>query len=106
MKELVAGQQETARAERLDVADGVQIGQAVRRAEEKLRRIDVPGEQCGMRLSRGPEEGEDDQMRAMFETNFFGLVSELCCNRLVSATKYAVEGLSESLSIKLCPARY
>jgi short-subunit dehydrogenase len=76
------------------------------------------------------EEGEDDQVRAMFETNFFGLVAltnavlpgmrkrrsghivnfssigglvSFAATGYYHATKYAVEGLSESLSIEVAP---
>ena len=130
LKDLVRGNEETVLALRLDVTDESQIADAVRQAEEKFGRIDVLVNNAGYGYLAAIEEGEDDQVRAMFETNFFGLVATTkavlpgmrkrksghivnvsSIGGLVSfgatgyyhATKYAVEGLSESLAIEVVP---
>jgi NAD(P)-dependent dehydrogenase (short-subunit alcohol dehydrogenase family) len=114
----------------LDVTDRAQIAQAVRQAEEKFGCIDVLVNNAGYGYLAAVEEGEDEQIRAMFETNFFGLVAmtnavlpgmrqrrsghivnfssigglvSFAATGYYHATKYAVEGLSESLSIELAP---
>ena len=75
LKELVSGQEENALAVQLDVTDRAQIAQAVQQAEEKFGRIDVLVKNAGYGYLAAVEEGEDDQIRALFETNFFGLVA-------------------------------
>lgn len=130
LKELVSGAKENALAVQLDVTDRVQIVDTVKRAEEKFGRIDVLVNNAGYGYIGAVEEGEEDQVRAMFETNFFGLVKmtkavlpgmrrrhsghivnlssigglvSFAATGYYHATKYAVEGLSESLSIELAP---
>ena len=130
LTELVAGHEQTALALPLDVTNSAQIAAAVQQAQEKFGRIDVLVNNAGYGYLAAIEEGEDDQVRAMFETNFFGLVAMTnavlpgmrarksghivnisSIGGLVSfgatgyyhATKYAVEGMSESLAIELPP---
>ena len=130
VQELVSGHEEKALALPLDVTDTAQIAAAVQQAEKKFGRIDVLVNNAGYGYLAAIEEGEEDQVRAIFETNFFGLVAltnavlpgmrKQRSGRIVNvssiggltsfaatgyyhATKYAVEGLSESLSIELAP---
>ena len=129
IEDLAKGQ-ENALALTLDVTDKAQVAEAVKQAEAKFGQVDVLVNNAGYGYLAAIEEGEDDAVRAMFETNFFGLVeltkavlpgmrarkSGTIVNissigGLVSfgatgyyhATKYAVEGLSESLSIETKP---
>lgn len=130
VKELVAGNEANALAVELDVTDRSQIENAVRAAEEKFGRIDVLVNNAGYGYLAAIEEGEEEPVRAMFETNFFGLVNltnavlpgmrerrsghvvnfssigglvSFAATGYYHATKYAVEGMSESLSIELAP---
>ena len=130
VKELVAGHENRALAVTLDVTKPEEIKAAVKQAEEKFGQIDVLVNNAGYGYLAAIEEGEDDAVRAMFETNFFGLVDLTkevlpgmrarksghivnfsSIGGLVSfgatgyyhATKYAVEGMSESLAIEVKP---
>jgi NAD(P)-dependent dehydrogenase (short-subunit alcohol dehydrogenase family) len=114
----------------LDVTRFEQIADAVAHAEHKFGAIDVLVNNAGYGYVAAVEEGEDDQVRAMFETNFFGLVALIkkvlpgmrarrhgsiinisSVGGLIgnpglgyyNATKFAVEGLSEALAKEVAP---
>jgi len=109
---------------RLDVTDQGQIDAAIKAAEEKFGHIDVLVNNAGIGYFAAVEESEEDRVRRMFEINVFGLsrmihaalpgmrkrrkgfiVNFSSIGGLRSfpsvgyynATKFAVEGLSESL---------
>ncbi|MGZ5564671.1 MAG: oxidoreductase [Chthoniobacterales bacterium] len=109
---------------KLDVTDQAQIDVAVKAAEDRFGGIDVLVNNAGIGYFGAVEESEEDEVRRMFEINFFGLsrlihatlpgmrkrrkgfiVNFSSIGGLFSfpvtgyyhATKYAVEGLSESL---------
>ncbi len=130
VQDIVAGNEENALAVKLDVADKAQVAEAVRLATEKFGRIDVLVNNAGYGYLAAVEEGEEEQIRAIFETNFFGLVTltnavlpgmrKQRSGRIVNvssigglmsfaatgyyhASKFAVEGISESLSIEVAP---
>ncbi|RRA49907.1 oxidoreductase [Acidipila sp. EB88] len=130
LQDVVADYPDTALALALDVTSKAQVAAAVQQAEERFGRIDVLVNNAGYGYLAAVEEGEDDQVRAMFETNFFGLVAMTNAvlpgmrarrsGRIVNissigglvsfaatgyyhATKYAVEGISESLALELAP---
>ncbi len=130
LNDLLEGHEENALALKLDVTDRTQVTDAVKQAEEKFGRIDVLVNNAGYGYLAAIEEGEDDQVRAMFETNFFGLVAltnavlpgmrkrksghivnissiggmvSFGATGYYHATKYALEGMSESLAIELKP---
>ena len=115
---------------RLDVTDRAEVASRVREAEARFGRIDVLVNNAGYGYLAAIEEGEDEGIRAQFETNVFGLadlirrvlpgmrerrsgniVNYSSIGGLVSfgatgyyhATKYAVEGLSESLAVEVGP---
>lgn len=114
----------------LDVTDKGQIADAVKQAQEKFGTIDVLVNNAGYGYFSGIEEAEEEKIRAQFETNFFGLVNMIQAvlpvmreNRrghivnfssigglraftatgFYHATKFAVEGLSESLAQEVEP---
>src|SRR5215468_8189424 len=60
---------------RLDVTDRAQIDAAVRCAREVFGRIDVLVNNAGYGYISAIEEGDEAEVRAMFETNFWGLLA-------------------------------
>jgi len=130
LDDLVADHEDQVKVLALDVTDAVQIEQAVREAERAFGRIDVLVNNAGYGYLSAVEEGEDPEIRAMFETNFFGLAAMIRAvlpgmrsrgqghivnissvggiigfpgSGYYAATKFAVEGLSESLSKEVEP---
>ena len=130
IQDLVAPYPNTSLALALDVADSRQVAGAVARAEQAFGGIDVLVNNAGYGYLAAVEEGEEEEVRAMFETNFFGLVA--VTRRVLpgmrsrgrghvvnissvgglignpgagyyNATKFAVEGLSEALSKEVEP---
>ena len=114
----------------LDVTLPLQIADVVLQAEARFGRIDVLVNNAGYGYLSAVEEGEDDEVRAMFETNVFGLANmtkavlpgmrERRRGHIVNissmggligfpgigyynATKFAVEGLSEALAKETAP---
>ncbi|MCW6508126.1 oxidoreductase [Lichenifustis flavocetrariae] len=128
--DLISGHEGRAIALRLDVTNPGEIATAVKAAEDAFGRIDVLVNNAGYGYISAIEEGEDDQIRAQFETNVFGLIDlttavlpgmrarksghivnfssigglvSFAATGYYHATKYAVEGLSESLAIEVAP---
>jgi NAD(P)-dependent dehydrogenase (short-subunit alcohol dehydrogenase family) len=128
--DIVAGHEKNGLALALDVDKHDQIEAAVKAAEDRFGRIDVLVNNAGYGYLAAVEEGDDADVRAMFETNFFGLAamtrSILPIMRAqksgaivnvssmggfigfpgsgyYAATKFAVEGLSEALSKEVGP---
>jgi NAD(P)-dependent dehydrogenase (short-subunit alcohol dehydrogenase family) len=128
--DLVEGHERTALALRLDVTKPDEIAAAVHAAQERFGQIDVLVNNAGYAYLAAVEEGEDSEVRAMFEANFFGLaamtqavlpgmrarrsghivnissiggLASFAATGYYHATKYAVEGLSESLALEVAP---
>jgi NAD(P)-dependent dehydrogenase (short-subunit alcohol dehydrogenase family) len=128
--DIVAGHGKNGLALALDVDKQVQIDAAVKAAEAGFSRIDVLVNNAGYGYLAAVEEGDDADIRAMFETNFFGLAAMTRAvlpimraqrsgaivnissvggfigfpgSGYYAATKFAVEGLSESLSKEVGP---
>jgi NAD(P)-dependent dehydrogenase (short-subunit alcohol dehydrogenase family) len=130
IQDLVAGYKDTGLALALDVTQSQQIAAAVAEAEKFFGRIDVLVNNAGYGYLASVEEGEEAEVRAMFDTNFFGLIAVtqavlpgmrarhtghilnissiggLVANPSTgyySATKFAVEAISESLAKEVEP---
>jgi NAD(P)-dependent dehydrogenase (short-subunit alcohol dehydrogenase family) len=115
---------------KLDVTDKAEVTDAVKQAEAKFGSIDVLVNNAGYGYVGAVEESDEGEVRAMVETNFFGLarmihvvlpgmrlrrrgniVNISSIGGLVgfpgvgyyNATKFAVEGLSEALSKEVAP---
>ncbi|MFS2179743.1 oxidoreductase [Rhizobium pisi] len=114
----------------LDVTDSRSVARAVRDAETHFGAIDVLVNNAGYGYLSAIEEGDDAEIRAQFETNVFGLIDvtkqvlpgmrarrqghifnvsslgglvAFAATGYYHATKFAVEGLSESLSYEVRP---
>jgi NAD(P)-dependent dehydrogenase (short-subunit alcohol dehydrogenase family) len=130
VKDLVVGHEGHSLALRLDVTDAMQVDKAVKEAEAMFGHIDVLVNNAGYGYVAAIEESQEDEVRAMFETNFFGLarmvhavlsgmrrrrhgyiVNMSSIGGLITypslgyydATKHAVEGFSETLSKEIEP---
>jgi len=128
--DLVSGHDASALALKLDVDSPADIVAVVEAAKQKFGRIDVLVNNAGYGYLAAVEEGEDADIRAMFETNFFGLAAMTRAvlplmraqnsgavvnvsstggfignpgSAYYAATKFAVEGLSEALSKEVAP---
>ncbi|MDI9847593.1 oxidoreductase [Rhodoblastus sp. 17X3] len=130
VSDIVAGYPETGFALALNVDQPGQIEAAAQAAMARFGRIDVLVNNAGYGYLAAVEEGEDSEIRAMFETNVFGLAT--MCRAVLpvmraqksgtivnissmggvcgfpgigyyNATKFAVEGLSEAMAKELAP---
>lgn len=130
VKDLAEGYDDAALVLPLDVTNKEQVSSAVAKAEETFGKIDVLVNNAGYGYFTSIEEGEEEKIRAQFETNFFGLVNMVqavlpgmrkqrsgniinfssigglvgfTATGFYHATKFAVEGFSESLSKEAAP---
>lgn len=130
VKDLVEGFSETAIALKLDVTKAEDIKSSVQQAMDKFGRIDVLVNNAGIGYFGAIEESEEEEVRRMFEINVFGLanmtkevlpimrkqrsghiVNVASIGGLVAfpavgfynATKFAVDGFSESLYKEVSP---
>jgi NADP-dependent 3-hydroxy acid dehydrogenase YdfG len=121
---------QTAKALALDVTDAGQVDSAVTQAVAKFGRVDVLVNNAGYGVAGAIEEVSEAEFMPMFETNVFGLlrVTRALLPQLrkqrsghilnlssiggvvaspgigfYNATKFAVEGISESLAAELGP---
>jgi len=130
IKDMVSEYSETAIALTLDVTNHNQIMAAVDATIAHFGQIDVLVNNAGIGYFAAVEESEEEEIRKMFEINVFGLASmtqavlpQMRKQRsghilniasigglrafpgigFYNATKFAVDGLSESLSKELAP---
>lgn len=130
IQDLKVGHENRALILKLDVTSRAEVEDAVKRAESAFGSIDVLVNNAGYGYVGAIEESDETEVRNMVETNFFGLarmihvvlpgmrerrhgniVNISSLGGLVgspgvgyyNATKFAVEGLSESLSKEVAP---
>ena len=75
LHDLIAGHEDKAKMLTLDVTNGDQIKHAVSEAERAFGRIDVLVNNAGYGYLAAVEEGEEKAIRAIFDTNFFGVAA-------------------------------
>jgi NAD(P)-dependent dehydrogenase (short-subunit alcohol dehydrogenase family) len=75
--DLAAGNTDRVLALRLDVTDPAQVTDAVSQAEERFGGIDVLVNNAGYGYRAAVEEGDDSDVRTLFETQFFGAVATI-----------------------------
>ena len=130
LDDLVETHPDAALAVALDVTDPGQIKTAIADAEERFGRVDVLVNNAGYGYFAAIEEGEDADVRAMFETDVFGPVNLIKAalpgmrarrqGHIVNISsvggyvtfpavgyyhmaKFALEGLSDTLAKELAP---
>jgi NAD(P)-dependent dehydrogenase (short-subunit alcohol dehydrogenase family) len=75
VKDLADAHPDTALAVALDVTDPGQVAEAVRLGEQRFGAIDVLVNNAGYGYRAAVEEGDDADVRTLFETHFFGTVA-------------------------------
>jgi NAD(P)-dependent dehydrogenase (short-subunit alcohol dehydrogenase family) len=130
VQDLVDAHPGTAVSAALDVTDRSQIAAAVDRADAAFGGVDVLVNNAGYGYLSAVEEGDDAEVRALFDTNFFGAVDTIKAvlpqmrarggghivnvssmtgivtnppNTYYSCTKHAVEALTEGLAKEVAP---
>ena len=130
LDELVAADPSRCRALALDVADASQVAPVVAQAAAIFGRLDVVVNNAGYGLVGAVEEYDEAQITRNFETNFFGalrviraalpilraqrrghfvnisaaaVIANYAGFSIYGATKWALEGLSESLAAEVRP---
>lgn len=130
LQDLIEQYPAAARAVKLDVTNTGDAKNSVREAVAEFGRIDVLVNNAGYALVGAIEETSDAQIRQQFETNLFGVlnvtrevlpvlrrqksghivnigslvgISAMPLLGIYSATKFALEGLSEALAGELAP---
>jgi NAD(P)-dependent dehydrogenase (short-subunit alcohol dehydrogenase family) len=114
----------------LDVTDKAQVAAAVQKANDAFGGVDVLVNNAGHGYLSAIEEGEDEKVRALFDTNYFGVVDTIKAvlpqmrdrqsghiinissmtglvanppNAYYSSTKFALEALTEALAQEVKP---
>jgi NAD(P)-dependent dehydrogenase (short-subunit alcohol dehydrogenase family) len=130
VKDIVEAYPDNAIAVKLDVTQADQIAAAVTQVQDAFGQVDVLVNNAGIGYFGAIEESEEDEVRRMFEINFFGLanvtkavlpvlrkqrsghiLNVASIGGLVgfpavgfyNATKFAVDGFSESLAKEVAP---
>ena len=128
LRDLIEKYPDTARAVKLDVTNTEDVKNAVSEAVKEFGRIDVLVNNAGYAMVGAIEESSDEQIRRQFDTNLFGVLnvtrealpilraqrsghivnigstvgfSAMPLMGIYSATKFALEGISEALAGEL-----
>jgi len=126
----VAEHPDRAIAVALDVTRREQVASAIEETESRFGGIDVLVNNAGYGYMAAVEEGEDEEVRAMFDTNYFGVVDMIKAalpgmrrrgrghiinissmtglvanppNVYYSSSKFALEALTEGLAKEVAP---
>jgi NAD(P)-dependent dehydrogenase (short-subunit alcohol dehydrogenase family) len=130
LQDIVALAPDRVEAVQMDVTEKYQVKKAVQQAKQRFGRIDVLFNNAGYGIVGAVEETPEEELRAQMETNFFGAVSVtkavlpiLRAQRsgaivnisslggqrsapgfsAYSASKFALEGMSEALALEMAP---
>jgi NAD(P)-dependent dehydrogenase (short-subunit alcohol dehydrogenase family) len=130
IKDIVAEHPDQAIAVALDVTRREQVASAIEETESRFGGIDVLVNNAGYGYMAAVEEGEDEEVRAMFDTNYFGVVDMIKAalpgmrrrgrghiinissmtglvanppNVYYSSSKFALEALTEGLAKEVAP---
>lgn len=130
VQDLADAYPETALALSLDVSDKNQIADVIVQAEKRFDKIDVLINNAGYGFRGAIEEASEEEMRNIFDTNFFGTVNMIQAvlpgmrkqksgtimnlssiggrfgpvgSGYYSATKFALEGMSDALRKEVGP---
>lgn len=128
LKDRIAAEALAIEIVQLDITDGDSVDRAVRTVMDSTGRIDALVNNAGIGGGRAVEETPLEEVRAVFETNYFGTVRMLLaitpimreqrsgrivnmsslagrmvfgCHGHYSAAKWALEGLSEALAFEM-----
>jgi len=104
MQDLTAEFPTTALAVALDVTDQAQVDGAVTQAEERFGAIDVLVNNAGYGYRAAIEEGDDADVRTLFDTNVFGPVAMIkaVLPGMRSRRSGAIVNIS-SIGARICP---
>ncbi len=130
ISDIVADYSANALAVALDINDHAQVDAAIAQADEQFGGIDVLVNNAGYGYLAAVEEGDEQDIRDMFETNFFSLAALIrkvlpgmrarksghiinissvgglvgaASSGFYNVTKFAVEGLSDALAKEVEP---
>lgn len=130
IQDIVKDYPETALCLALDVNNKEQIKSVIEQIEAKFKKIDILLNNAGYGYRSAVEEAEEEQVDALFSTNFFGTINMIKAvlpgmrkqktgiifnvssiagrysnsgSGYYSATKFAVEGMSDALRKEVAP---
>ena len=87
----------------LDVNDDISVKNAIQSITAESSRIDVLVNNAGYGLTGAFEDLSMEEIRSQYETNLFGVIRVTPIHSAYVSTKFAIEGLSESMSYELEP---
>ena len=87
----------------LDVNDDISVKNAIQSITAESSRIDVLVNNAGYGLTGAFEDLSMEEIRSQYETNLFGVIRVTPIHSAYVSTKFAIEGLSESIAYELEP---